>query len=526
MKAARRIPSECYVAYVGMALAIPYEGSATNPFMLSLVCQGVPRTSEYCDETPACIPIHPNAEGYGGRLPLEPCAPFPWPDCYISTFTTKNFRVTTAKRDYSPLLCLTSYNSAATAHGIISEDKFVRADFYRRRRLEDPEALARMPFSPSPEPACDPLAFLPLPPGGASSEDCSTAVSNISSSATQLPSSMLTATTSNGTRPLVDGAAWPDASSTTASKSISELGSASTVNAMLASAMFDSGSNDWPVVNIWYDLDMVSEVRDPELFMKECNMLERLRDHFEDLESDEGDHPISAPPLSSVPRPFSVSSPPASSGDAGYRGAVETATVFKVPRPAPGIFAVTAAVQGSSLPVNTVVTDVGSAPMDAVAAKAAAPSPVVPVDSDAVVPSPNFTIEADAPMEQTFPSTGALSSGALLPRSPSSTPMLTDERQAVARQGFRRSVPRRAAMTLPIAWKDGSASSALPTQREFAKLPHPYVRERPTRMASTISYAVPRLRHNSLKSQKKSRSSTSLKARRRGATLPVARSLT
>lgn len=59
------------------------------------------------------------------------------------------------------------------------------------------------------------------------------------------------------------------------SKSLAELTSTSAVNTMLASAMFGGGSNHWPVVNIWYDLDMVSGVRDPELCMQECDMLDQ-----------------------------------------------------------------------------------------------------------------------------------------------------------------------------------------------------------------------------------------------------------
>ncbi|VDB83419.1 unnamed protein product [Peniophora sp. CBMAI 1063] len=259
MEAAKRIPSGQYVAYVGTSHGIPYEGKATNSFTLSLVCQGVPPTSAYCDETPACVPILPNDTPFGGRQPLEACAPFPWPNCYISTFDTKDCRVTTAKRDYSPVLCLIPLRMAARTYRTIAKDSFSLGNFYDRRRAGDAEVLGRMPFSPSPEPSDDPFPFLPPAPE-------STSDAEVASGSTFAPQ--------DNTRPN---------DPPTSSKSLSDLTSATPINTALATALFSSGDTRDPVVNIWYDLDMVSEVRDPELFMKECDMLDLLRLHYEAL---------------------------------------------------------------------------------------------------------------------------------------------------------------------------------------------------------------------------------------------------
>ena len=42
---------------------------------------------------------------------------------------------------------------------------------------------------------------------------------------------------------------------------------------VLPSSIFGTGKVDQPVVNLWYDLDMVSDVKDPASFEEECSML-------------------------------------------------------------------------------------------------------------------------------------------------------------------------------------------------------------------------------------------------------------
>lgn len=128
-----------------------------------------------------------------------------------------------------------------------------------------------MPFSPSPEPSSDPLAFLP-PPSESTSID--SIVATMSDDHASLRASTPTKSTSQMLKASADTASVSGVSfAALASKAPSELASNTAINTLLASAMFSNGSNDWPVVDIWYDLDMVSEVRDPELFMKECDMI-------------------------------------------------------------------------------------------------------------------------------------------------------------------------------------------------------------------------------------------------------------
>ncbi|KZV59991.1 hypothetical protein PENSPDRAFT_760214 [Peniophora sp. CONT] len=495
MKAAKRIPSKRYIGYVGMPLAIPYEGNTTNPFALSLVSPSVPATSAYCDDTPACIPINPNTECYGGRQPVEACAPFPYPECYISTFTTKNFRVTTAKRDYSPVLCLPSDRSAANVYGTISKDSFSRGDFYRRRRLGDTEALARMPFSPSPEPSSDPLAFLPPPSESSVSYNDGTAGSEGPTDAS---------------RP------------TFPSKSLDELTSTSAVNTMLASAMFGGGSNHWPVVNIWYDLDMISEVRDPELCMQECDMLDQLRWHFEDLKDDEGIQSPSTPVPSSGFRPPSASPPPAPSKAAGTRD--DATEVVPIPSTLVPDIATAAVVEdGSSSRTDAAVDAETSHSISNTATDASPATPPAearpPSPSSVDVPQISVRAQKDNTQRRRIFAAWAPETASNASASGTSTP--SQPARSPSPRGAHRSTSRTSLRSL----KDTSSSSASPTKREFPKHPHPYAIDRLTRSASTISYAVPRPRHDSLKSLKKSRSGSSLKAPRRAATLSVTRSL-
>ncbi|VDB83416.1 unnamed protein product [Peniophora sp. CBMAI 1063] len=495
MEAAKRIPSGRYIAYVGSAYGIPYEGKTTNTFTLSLVCQGVPPTSAYCDETPACIPILPNDDSFGGRQPLEACAPFPWPNCYISTFATRDCRVTTAKRDYSPVLCLTSLRMAAKMQCTISSDSFYLGDFYDRRHAGDAEALERMPFSPSPEPSSDPLPFLPP-------MQESTGISGPS------------AHNSNPTT---------EPSSTSSPKSHSDLSSNIPLNAALATAMFSSGNTRDPVVNIWYDLGMVSEVRDPELFLKECDMLDLLRLHFQALRkgADKDRHrtttatkarsssPRVEPSVSSVlfgstaaqaaTMSHTEHSPPVEGHPLSIESHLSDSSVPVVAMPTSAV-AATAAADNLS-PPHSPTGDVSRSPVLSTPTRITAS---VPQSTQQLPPMP-FSASPRLAAAHVVDADGGLPSGKHVRHVRSSS--LRAARRSTSRASLR-------------SRKGSAAASALPTKNDFPLHPHPYA-DRPTRSTSTLSYAVPRSGHDTLKSLRKSRSSASLKAPRRAETFPV-----
>ncbi|KZV70231.1 hypothetical protein PENSPDRAFT_734914 [Peniophora sp. CONT] len=529
MEAAKRIPSARYVAYVCMSNGIPYEGKRTNSFSLSLVCQGVPPTSAWCDETPACIPIIPNDERHGGRQPLEACAPFPWPECYISTFTTKDCRVTTAKRDYSPVLCVPALRTVAKTHRVIAKDSFSLGDFYDSRHAGDTKALARLPFSPSPEPSSDPLAFLPPAPEDSFSE---TTVTLAPTSTTNRPDESNSATVSVSTTDAPVTAYSP--------KSLEDLTSRTAVNVALASALFGSGDTDDPVVDVWYDLDMVSEVRDPELFMKECEMLDLLRMHYERLRKTESaSHREGATKKSSSPPP----SAEPSISSVLFDGPGTHPTSVPIPLSASIPLAFNEGVEGRNVSEVAPTPAILPSPEPTVAAAATSYSdPKTVADassSDTLTGSTSTTTTrltspmrplADAPQssarEDKARRTASLSRRIVRVWSPKTAiNVSTSGSPDIAPPSTSRSLHRSASRTSLHSSKDASASSASPTKREFVKHHHPYATERSTRGTSSISYAVPRPRHDSLKSLKKSRSSSSLKAPRRAATLPVTRSL-
>ncbi|KZV59993.1 hypothetical protein PENSPDRAFT_760215 [Peniophora sp. CONT] len=337
----------------------------------------------------------------------------------------------------------------------------------------------------STESSADPLSFLPPTSVCAfetvhSEEDCSTDVDGTH-----------TANVSTKEFPPFDPADFPPDKA--------EYG-------LVASVLFQPVNTNLPVVNIWYDLDMVSEVRDPQLSVTECEMLDRVRAYF---------HPEQC---------------------------AARATCASAADKAPAEVESHAGTHAASALTNTIAT------------KETASPPIIPVDSEVV------SLNIALPTEPTSPSATTLSREAISPRSSSPTTIFTDEPQATTRQeGSRHSELHRAATTLPAvsfvssaaattepaelaqtSSRRGvhcstsrtalrsvvSASSVSPTKREFPKHPHPY--ERSTRSsASTISYAVPRPRHDSLKGQRKSRSSSSLKMPRHSTavTVPVFHSL-
>ncbi|KZV59990.1 hypothetical protein PENSPDRAFT_372789 [Peniophora sp. CONT] len=241
------------------SLSLPFEGHPTNPFTIAPISQGIPSESTLCDDTPACIPILPNAECFGERQPLEAVAPFPWPDCYVSTFTARSCRVTNAKRDYSHVLCVPIDLVNARANRWIFKDRSFLNDFEERREQGDPEALARKARSLSPaESSADPLYFLPPLPS-VSRPDAATTTGLDTPGAEAVIEDSSTAGNFSGT-PAFNPAEFPPESA---------------LYGALASAMFNTGRPDQPIVNIWYDLDMVSGVRDPHLFASEYDMLEQ-----------------------------------------------------------------------------------------------------------------------------------------------------------------------------------------------------------------------------------------------------------
>ncbi|VDB83417.1 unnamed protein product [Peniophora sp. CBMAI 1063] len=493
MKAAKRISSKPYVGYICMTDALPYEGNATNLYSISFVSAGVPLASAYCDDTPACIPIHPNSECFGERPPIEACAPFPWPNCYLSTFTTKQFRVTTARRDYSPVLCIPTSESSVDIFMTINRDAHSRADFYERRREGDPDALALMPFSPGPESPSDPLSFLPASPSPVASEehdavDCEG--THVSS-----PNAGLTDTPATAFSP----------------KGLSDITSASSFKHILASAMFDSGSNEYPIVDIWYDLDMVPEVRDPEGFMVECDMLEQLRWHFEDLmdkvnagvspaaASRSADAPLPSPPPKAdstleTPLPTNCAHTPIDDGKA----------------PASEMVA---------LPTTVAATTVAHHEL----------SNTLPHSNDNATRSPTLSPPVTLPAARSHPARPQ-NPALIAPSAVVAAAEIMDAERATAsnvqrsvgpvRSASLRSMRHSSSKTSTRSRKGSATACASPTKSHFPLRPHPYA-VRPTRSSSTLSYAVPRSRHDTYKSLRKSRSSVYLKAPRRGETFPV-----
>ncbi|VDC07229.1 unnamed protein product [Peniophora sp. CBMAI 1063] len=457
MESAKRIPSGRYVAFVGLSHGLPFEGRPTNPFTLAPVCQGIPPQSSLCDATPACIPILPNADCYGGRQPIAPIAPFPWPDCYISTFTAEPCRITTAKRDYSQVLFSPNDLGNARANRLTAEDRERLFTLKERRDRGDAEALERLP--PTTVGLSTDLSFLPPLPAETSPDG---------------PVNQLPKSPSSEEFPAFDMADFPP--------ELAGFG-------FLAAALFNPGSVDLPVVNIWYDLDMVTEVRDPQLFATECEMIEKVKEYYDPTQC------------------------------AARSAAAEVAEVA----PASGVKnARTATAPPLSTPIDTTRLDAQSP-----TAEVASETTAYIVDDGAVsLESATADAVSSEPLALAVLEEGARDSASFgtVATSPTSITALGSvgpKLKLLIRSSSRHSVRRSTSRTSPRSSHDTPLSSASPTKREFVPLSY----DRHTRSMSALSFAVPRSRHNPLKSLKKSRSSSSLKAPRRASTLPVTRSL-
>ncbi|VDB83420.1 unnamed protein product [Peniophora sp. CBMAI 1063] len=441
MEAAKRIPSGQYVAYVGMSISLPFNNNPTNPFNLAPICQGVPRQAAYCDNTPACIPIHPSSEVHGGREPLKPVAPFPWPDCYISTFDADSCRVTNVKREYPPVLCVLDDMANAEADTCIYEDREEWLAFQTRRNRGNPDALARMPLKPRPTPvegpSADPLSF--LPPLQVDRPGSRTA---------------------------------PTPSDLTGGDSVR---SAIPVHTAVPSSLFSTGSPSMPVVNIWYDLTMVTEVPDPAEFTAECEMLRKLRAYY---------HP--------------------------KRVALRAKAEAQMKQPA------STGVGRETIPPSLPTVTASTPGADALASRSL-PTNVTPIRPHLSATGTEEVHTAARPLESTTQEAVSLSL-------PSAGRVDATARQTGSQSSLvalRKSMYRSESRSSLRSSKAATSLSASPTKKEFTHHPHPYAVERSTRSASSLSFAVPRLRNDSLKSLKKSRSSSSLKIPRRAAALPA-----
>ncbi|KZV69660.1 hypothetical protein PENSPDRAFT_725887 [Peniophora sp. CONT] len=264
-QAACKLRPQRYIAFVMEMHGLSIGNEPVNAQGFTFVRQGPPRATRPGQPVfrDYCIPILPNTKHPTGRKPLKPAQPLPWQDCYIDTSPDFNFtevRVSAAPRDYTCVLpcgreeILDTMEMMAT-DGVLLERRLASIG---RGALD---AIASLALPPSPTSAFK----VPLPPSPVTEE-------------IELPedTALVERCTSSGlfmSNPAEDDVsiiASDDAESIPDDNQSAHDPGFDIGLLLHLETMFDtSGDVNDPVVNVWYDLDMVKEVLDPIHFLEE-----------------------------------------------------------------------------------------------------------------------------------------------------------------------------------------------------------------------------------------------------------------
>lgn len=227
-----------------------------------------------------CIPIAPN-DSHKTRQPVHLAHPLPWLDCYFQT--TSNCpvycRITTTKRDYTPVLPADS-PELLKCYTYLDQDDDYRTSM--KFKLADGSVTA---LASAPLPASQPSAL------GTAETHAPRPVSPTSSTHTSLlpspwrPFSRCDISdSSSDTHSQYDSPSEvrdsdsvsiirSDDDETSVTEDVGGLSQG--MKLIFEDLINDVGLIDDPVVNIWYDLDMVLEVNDPEYLFEEMNEINK-----------------------------------------------------------------------------------------------------------------------------------------------------------------------------------------------------------------------------------------------------------
>ncbi|VDB91444.1 unnamed protein product [Peniophora sp. CBMAI 1063] len=271
-QAVRRMCPRRYIAFVMESHGLSIGHEPVNAYGFTFVRQGPPRATQpgqivFRDY---CIPVLSNTTHPTGRKPLRPALPLPWPDCYLDTHNDFNFtqvRVSSTPRDYTCVLPC-AREEILDAKEMMANDCVIfdrRTDDMQEGVLEAIDAVA-LPPSPT-------SAFkIPLPPSPMILK-------------AKLPEAVAHTHTGLGVTPAeldmteddVSIIASDDATSVIQDSQSTPVSDVDIGLLMHLETLFDtSGYVNDPVVDIWYDLDMVPEVIDPVYFFEERAQVRRI----------------------------------------------------------------------------------------------------------------------------------------------------------------------------------------------------------------------------------------------------------
>ncbi|KZV75927.1 hypothetical protein PENSPDRAFT_731411 [Peniophora sp. CONT] len=305
-RAARKIPVHRFVALTMTGHGLPMENKPYTSFLIAPVRQGLPTLHNPPWDTPdMCYPIFPNTYHPKGRETLRPLHPLPLPDCYIETtrpfLTHSNLtcRITTTPRDYTPVLPMPS-SQLSRLRRLMNDEVHNRTKLRRVLEKGDLDAFASIPLPASPMSACN----VPLPPSPLSARDVPLPTSaqgspviydarkredDTSSDSKSMDSVAVHTQPEAEEVSLIGSDDGSDSVATGHSEATgSEIDSDDDAADAQLDAMLrfedlinDTGNLRDPVVNVWYDLDMVTEVTDPLLFIEARDQLRKIMDEAE-----------------------------------------------------------------------------------------------------------------------------------------------------------------------------------------------------------------------------------------------------
>ncbi|VDB91450.1 unnamed protein product [Peniophora sp. CBMAI 1063] len=278
-RAAKKIQTSLHVGLIMMMNGLPIENIPVNQFRFVFLRKGLPPTTPPSSFADSCIPVLPNTHHPMDCQPLAPLHPLPWDDCYISSTEELHFRslrVKNTPRDYTPVLPVTNYDELWRLECTIDDSKAVEEERMRRIQEGSLDAIAAIPIPVSPSSTLK--TALPSTRG-----------------ASEVPEAADDASLSSGA-PSNASRLADDHDDVSMIGSVDEDGSENHAKqtAMLSDdvdlgilhhfeSMIDSrGSVNNPVVDIWYDLNMVKDVGDISLFLDECAQIRRIIDDAEE----------------------------------------------------------------------------------------------------------------------------------------------------------------------------------------------------------------------------------------------------
>lgn len=250
-------------------VGLPLEDVSANQFNFCFVRKGLPPTSPPDSFSDMCIPVLPNTYHPTNVEPLRPLHPLPWEDCYISFSNQLNYRdlrVKTTPRDYTGVLPVDDSNELFRLDCMIDDSAGVVKQRMLGLQEGSLEAIATIPLPDSP--LSSQLAFRSAPELEENMDDQAHADAESVSSLASSSEVRLDAVHADDISMI--GSIESDTSQGQAKHPA--LSPEADIEFLLAfENMIDStGSVNNPVVDIWYDLDMIKDLPDVLLFVEEC----------------------------------------------------------------------------------------------------------------------------------------------------------------------------------------------------------------------------------------------------------------